>query len=75
MDVDLRGDDDDDDDDDDHMEVGPIDYCIHWYHQSVGKEFASQDALMEACSKGAKFTDSYGGINMQVEVPLVMRGQ
>ena len=40
--------DDDDDDDDDHMEVGLIeDHCMHWYHQSIWKEFSSQDTLME----------------------------
>ena len=50
MDVDLRGDEDDDD-----MDLGMIerlDHSIHWYHQDVWNEFASQETCMEVGSKG-----------------------
>ena len=68
MDVDLRGDEDDDD-----MELGMIerlDQCIHWYHQDVWNEFASQDTCMEVGSKGTVFAEMFGGIKIEVEVPL-----
>ena len=68
MDVDLRGDEDDDD-----MELGMIerlDHCIHWYHQDVWNEFASQDTCMEVGSKGTVFAEMFGGIKIEVEVPL-----
>ena len=66
MDVDLRG------DDDDEMELGMIDrldHCIHWYHQDVWNEFASQESCMEVGSKASVFSEMFGGINIQVEVP------
>ena len=53
MDVDLRG-----DEDDDEMDLGMIerlDHCIHWYHQDVWNEFASQESCMEVGSKGTVF--------------------
>ena len=68
MDVDLRGDEDDDD-----MELGMIerlDHCIHWYHQDVWNEFASQETCMEVGSKGTVFSGMFGGIKIEVEVPL-----
>ena len=68
MDVDLRGDEDDDD-----MELGMIerlDRCIHWYHQDVWNEFASQETCMEVGSKGTVFAEMFGGIKIEVEVPL-----
>ena len=68
MDVDLRGDEDDDD-----MELGMIerlDHCIHWYHQDVWNEFASQETCMEVGSKGTVFAEMFGGIKIEVEVPL-----
>ena len=68
MDVDLRGDEDDDD-----MELGMIerlDHCIHWYHQDVWNEFASQETCMEVGSKGTVFSEMFGGIKIEVEVPL-----
>ena len=66
MDVDLRGDDDDD------MDLGMIDrldHCIHWYHQDVWNEFASQESCMVVGSKATSFTEQFGGIDIQVEVP------
>ena len=66
MDVDLRG------DDDDEMELGMIDrldHCIHWYHQDVWNEFASQESCMEVGSKASVFSEMFGGIKIQVEVP------
>ena len=68
MDVDLRGDEDGDD-----MELGMIerlDHCIHWYHQDVWNEFASQETCMEVGSKGTVFSEMFGGIKIEVEVPL-----
>ena len=68
MDVDLRGDEDDDD-----MELGMIerlDHCIHWYHQDVWNEFASQETCLEVGSKGTVFSEMFGGIKIEVEVPL-----
>ena len=65
MDVDLRG-------DDDEMELGVIDrldHCIHWYHQDVWNEFASQESCMEVGSKASVFSEMFGGIKIQVEVP------
>ena len=69
MDVDLRG----DEDDDDEMDLGMIerlDHCIHWYHQDVWNEFASQETCMEVGSKGTMFSEMFGGIKIEVEVPL-----
>ena len=66
MDVDLRG------DDDDEMELGMIDrldHCIHWYHQDVWNEFASQESCVEVGSKASVFSEMFGGIKIQVEVP------
>ena len=66
MDVDLRG------DDDDEMDLGMIDrldHCIHWYHQDVWNEFASQESCMEVGSKASVFSEMFGGIKIQVEVP------
>ena len=68
MDVDLRG-----DEDDDEMDLGMIerlDHCIHWYHQDVWNEFASQETCMEVGSKGTVFSEMFGGIKIEVEVPL-----
>ena len=68
MDVDLRGDEDDDD-----MELGMIerlDHCIHWYHQDAWNEFASQETCIEVGSKGTVFSEMFGGIKIEVEVPL-----
>ena len=68
MDVDLRG-----DEDDDEMDLGMIerlDHCIHWYHQDVWNEFASQETCMEVGSKGTMFSEMFGGIKIEVEVPL-----
>ena len=68
MDVDLRG-----DEDDDEMDLGMIerlDHCIHWYHQDVWNEFASQETCMEVGSKGTMFSEMFGGIKTEVEVPL-----
>ena len=68
MDVDLRG-----DEDDDEMDLGMIerlDHCIHWYHQDVWNEFASQESCMEVGSKGTVFSEMFGGIKIEVEVPL-----
>ena len=65
-DVDLRGDEDDDD-----MELGMIerlDHCIHWYHQDVWNEFASQETCMEVGSKGTVFSEMFGGIKVPLEV-------
>ena len=65
--LDLRGDEDDDD-----MEIGMVDrldHCIHWYHQDVWNEFASQESCMEVGSKATVFSEMFGGINIQVEVP------
>ena len=65
--VDLRGDEDDDD-----MEIGMVDrldHCIHWYHQDAWNEFASQESCVEVGSKATVFSDTFGGINIQVEVP------
>ena len=62
MDVDLRGDEDEDD-----MDLGMIDrldHCIHWYHQDVWNEFASQESCMEVGSKATTFSEQF-----QVEVP------
>ena len=70
MDVDLRG--DDEIVFDDEMELGMIDrldHCIHWYHQDVWNEFASQESCMEVGSKASVFSEMFGGINIQVEVP------
>ena len=56
MDVDLRG--DDEIVFDDEMELGMIDrldHCIHWYHQDVWNEFASQESCMEVGSKASVF--------------------
>ena len=66
MDVDLRG------DDDDEMELGMIDrldHCIHWYHQDAWNEFASQESCIEVGSKASVFSEMFGGIKIQVEVP------
>ena len=60
MDVDLRGDEDDDD-----MDLGMIDrcdHCIHWYHQDVWNEFASQESCMEVGSKAIVFSEMFGGM-------------
>ena len=66
MDVDLRG----DDDDYPMEELGCIeDHCIHWYHQSVWNEFASIESCMEVGSKNTTFTEKFGGIDINVEVP------
>ena len=68
MDVDLRGDEDGDD-----MELEMIerlDHCIHWYHQDVWNEFASQETCMDVGSKGTVFSEMFGGIKIEVEVPL-----
>ena len=67
MDVDLRG---DDDDDDDLGMIDRLDHCIHWYHQDVWNEFASQESCMEVGSKATSFSEKFGGIEIQVEVPL-----
>ena len=70
MDVDLRG--DDEIIFDDEMELGMIDrpdHCIHWYHQDVWNEFASQESCMEVGSKASVFSEMFGGIKIQVEVP------
>ena len=70
MDVDLRG--DDEIVFDDEMELGMIDrldHCIHWYHQDVWNEFASQESCMEVGSKASVFSEMFGGINIHVEVP------
>ena len=67
MDVDLRGEIEDDD-----MEldlVDRLDHCIHWYHQDVWNEFASQESCMEVGSKASVFSEMFGGIKIQVEVP------
>ena len=67
MDVDLRG----DDEDDDEMGVGLIeDHCIHYYHQSIWNVFASIDSMMEVGSSSTVFKEHFGGIDIQVEVPL-----
>ena len=67
MDVDLRG---DDDDDFPMEELGCIeDHCIHWYHQSVWNEFASIESCMEVGSTNTTFTEKFGGIDINVEVP------
>ena len=66
MDVDLRG----DDDDFPMEELGCIeDHCIHWYHQSVWNEFASIESCMEVGSTNTTFTERFGGIDINVEVP------
>ena len=66
MDVDLRG----DDDDFPMEELGCIeDHCIHWYHQSVWNEFASIESCMEVGSTNTTFTEKFGGIDINVEVP------
>ena len=70
MDVDLRG--DDEIIFDDEMEPGMVDrldHCIHWYHQDVWNEFASQESCMEVGSKASVFSEMFGGIKIQVEVP------
>ena len=70
MDVDLRG--DDEIIFDDEMELGMVDrldHCIHWYHQDVWNEFASQESCMEVGSKASVFSEMFGGIKIQVEVP------
>ena len=67
MDVDLRG----DDEDDDEMGVGLIeDHCIHYYHQSIWNVFAPIDSMMEVGSSSTVFKEHFGGIDIQVEVPL-----
>ena len=66
MDVDLRG----DEDDFPMEELGCIeDHCIHWYHQSVWNEFASIESCMEVGSTNTTFTERFGGIDINVEVP------
>ena len=66
MDVDLRG----DEDDFPMEELGCIeDHCIHWYHQSVWNEFASVESCMEVGSTNTTFTERFGGIDINVEVP------
>ena len=66
MDVDLRG----DDDDFPMEELGCIeDHCIHWYHQSVWNEFASIESCVEVGSTNTTFTEKFGGIDINVEVP------
>ena len=45
------------------------DHCIHWYHQSIRNECASQDTLMEVGSQGTTCTENFGGISIQVEAP------
>ena len=66
MDVDLRG-----DEDGDEMGVGLIeDHCIHYYHQSIWNDFASIDSMMEVGSSSTVFKEHFGGIDIQVEVPL-----
>ena len=66
MDVDLRG----DEDGFPMEELGCIeDHCIHWYHQSVWNEFASIESCMEVGSKNTTFTEKFGGIDINVEVP------
>ena len=66
MDVDLRG----DDHDFPMEELGCIeDHCIHWYHQSVWNEFASIESCMEVGSTNTTFTEKFGGIDINVEVP------
>ena len=80
MDVDLRGDDDDDDDDDgdddDEMGVSLIeDHCIHYYHQSIWNDFASIDSMMEVGSSSTVFKEHFGGIDIQVEVPLEVHAE
>ena len=53
MDVDLRG-----DENDGEMDLGMIDrldHCIHWYHQDVWNEFASQESCMEVESREPYF--------------------
>ena len=66
MDVDLRG----DEDDFPMEELGCIeDHCIHWYHQSVWNEFASIESCMEVGSTNTTFTEKFGGIDINVEVP------
>ena len=70
MDVDLRG--DDEIIFDDEMELGMVDrldHCIHWYHQDVWNEFASQESCMEVGSEASVFSEMFGGIKIQVEVP------
>ena len=65
MDVDLRG-----EEDDDEMGVSLIeDHCIHYYHQSIWNEFACRETCMEVGSKSTTFTEKFGGINIDVEVP------
>ena len=68
MDIDLRG-----YEDDDEMDLGMIerlDHCICWYHQDVWNEFAFQETCMEVDSKGTVFLEMFGGIKIEVEVPL-----
>ena len=51
-------------------ELGCIeDHCIHWYHQSVWNDFASIESCMEVGSKNTTFTEKFGGIDINVEVP------
>ena len=45
------------------------DHCIHWYHQSVWNEFASIESCMEVGSTNTTFTEKFGGIDINVEVP------
>ena len=47
-----------------------LDRCIHWYHQDVWNEFASQETCMEVGSKGTMFSEMFGGIKIEVEVSL-----
>ena len=49
--------------------VDRLDHCIHWYHQDVWNEFASQESCMEVGSKASVFSEMFGGIKIQVEVP------
>ena len=55
----------------DEMGVGLIeDHCIHYYHQSIWNDFASIDSMMEVGSSSTVFKEHFGGIDIQVEVPL-----
>ena len=52
------------------QELGCIeDHCVHWYHQSVWNEFASIESCMEVGSTNTTFTEKFGGIDINVEVP------
>ena len=69
MDVDLRGDENDDD-----IDLGMIerlDHCIHWYHQDVWNEFASQETCMEVGSKGTMFSEMLETHFLHIPTPTI----